>query len=290
MTEKPAKKNLITPKKFFKKNKMQLTIFFISLILITWLTGAFTRFKAEDMVRALPKVGAWISKNILPVKQEKTILNGIEKTITVLDQKAIGKIPKILRELLETVLMSIMASTTAAFLSFIFALMGSRTTRLNSFMAVITRIISSISRNIPVAAWAIIFLFSFGQNSFSGFLALFFYSFGFQSRVFMETIDEASASSVEALRAAGASYPQVIAHAVLPSSAPQILSWILFMIETNIRSATLVGILTASGIGNIFDIYYKSRQYPTAFLVILSIAVIVILIEFISNSLRRVIL
>lgn len=106
----------------------------------------------------------------------------------------------------------------------------------------------------------------------------------------METIDEASASSVEALRAVGGSYPQVIAQAVIPASAPQILSWILYMIETNIRSATLVGILTASGIGNTFDLYYKNRLYPTAFLVILCIAAVVILIEIISNAIRRVIL
>jgi phosphonate transport system permease protein len=106
----------------------------------------------------------------------------------------------------------------------------------------------------------------------------------------METIDEASASSVEALRAAGASYPQMVAQAVIPGSLPQMLSWLLYMIETNIRSATLVGLLTGSGIGFMFSIYYKSLQYTSAALVVISIVVVVLLIEMTSNALRRVIL
>jgi phosphonate transport system permease protein len=135
-----------------------------------------------------------------------------------------------------------------------------------------------------------IFLISFGQSSFTGFLALFFYSFGFMSRVFIETIDEASGSAVEALKAAGASYSQVVAQAVVPASLPQFVSWMLYMIETNIRSAALVGILTGSGIGFLFSVYYNGRAYQSASLVVLCIVAVVICIELTSNALRRVIL
>jgi len=92
------------------------------------------------------------------------------------------------------------------------------------------------------------------------------------------------------LRAAGASRTQFIMQAVIPSSLPQMISWLLYMIETNIRSATLVGLLTGSGIGFIFDLYYKSMQYTSASLVVLCIVVITLLIETISNQLRRIIL
>jgi phosphonate transport system permease protein len=68
------------------------------------------------------------------------------------------------------------------------------------------------------------------------------------------------------------------------------LSWLLYMVETNIRSATLVGLLTGSGIGFIFDIYYKSLQYKSTALVVLAIVVVTLTIEKISNALRRVIL
>jgi phosphonate transport system permease protein len=81
-----------------------------------------------------------------------------------------------------------------------------------------------------------------------------------------------------------------VARAVLPSVLPQTTSWMLYMIETNIRDATLVGILTGTGIGFLFDLYYKSLNYPSATLVVIGIIVVVIAIETASNSLRRVIL
>lgn len=84
------------------------------------------------------------------------------------------------------------------------------------------------------------------HHSFTGFLALLFATFGFLTRVFMETIDEVSASAVEGLRATGASYGAIVTQAVLPSALPQMVSWELFVIEVNIRNATLVGLLTGS--------------------------------------------
>ena len=68
------------------------------------------------------------------------------------------------------------------------------------------------------------------------------------------------------------------------------ISWILFMIETNIRSSTLVGILTGTGIGYTFDMYYKTMNYNVVSLITISIVITVIIIELISNYVRRVIL
>ena len=64
----------------------------------------------------------------------------------------------------------------------------------------------------------------------------------------------------------------------------------LYMIETNIRSSTLIGILTATGIGYLFDMYYKRLDFSSASLVVLLIIVTVIVIETISNQIRKVIL
>jgi phosphonate transport system permease protein len=264
--------NDLSPDAFFRRQKLVLTVILVVMIVITFLAGAYTNFETGDAFRAIPRVIRWAFANFIP------------------DAKAISRLPNILEKLVATIFMSIMASVSAAVLAIPVALMGSRTTRPNAWFAVAARGLASIFRNIPVVAWAMIFLISFGQSSFTGFLALFFATFGFLTRAFMETIDEASASSVEALRAAGASYPQMVAQAVIPSSLPQMLSWMLYMIETNIRSATLVGLLTGSGIGFVFDIYYKSLQYKSAALVVICIVVVVLTIELVSNALRRVIL
>ncbi len=73
-------------------------------------------------------------------------------------------------------------------------------------------------------------------------------------------------------------------------AAGQLISWVLFLIENNIRDATLVGILTGTGIGFLFDMYYKKFQYDVVGLITLLIVIGVVLLELISNQLRRVIL
>src|SRR5699024_9003596 len=137
------------------------------------------------------------------------------------------------------------------------AIMGSKLTAVNPVLMYAAKLTASVSRNIPVVAWALILVISFGTNAATGFLALFFATFGFLVRVFIETIDEASKDTVEALRATGATYPQVIAKAVIPEAMPHMFNRMLFMIETNIRSATLVVLLTVSGICYLFELYLK---------------------------------
>lgn len=264
--------NAMTATLFLKKQKIVMTLIILALILLSIGASALTGFDGGDALKAIPRVVGWMFKNLIP------------------DAKAVSRLPKMLDKLVDTLFMSIMSSVSASVLAFIFAIMGSVTTRPHRIVSTFARGIASINRNIPVVAWAMIFLLTFGQSSFTGFLALFFASFGFLSRAFMETIDEASVSSVEALRAAGANYPQLIFNAVIPSSMPQLVSWVLYLIEVNIRSATLVGLLTGSGIGFLFSLYYKSLQYKSAALLVLLIVAVVLLIEFISNTLRRKIL
>ncbi len=73
----------------------------------------------------------------------------------------------------------------------------------------------------------------------------------------------------------------------MPLSITSVVSWTLYMVETNIRDATLVGILTGTGIGFVFDLFYKSFRYDVAGLVIVLIVVVVICCEACSNYVRR---
>ncbi|MBN1647292.1 MAG: phosphonate ABC transporter, permease protein PhnE [Spirochaetales bacterium] len=262
----------VKPETFFRAQKLKFTLVFLMLAVLVFLASHITRFNFFRAFTAVPKVIIWMFKNLIP------------------NRKALEKLPRILDKLADTMLMAVMATVSASVFSLLFALLGSKTTRPNKAFAFICRIVASVNRNIPVAAWAMIFLLAFGQSSFTGFLALFFATFGFLTRAFMETIDEASSDPVKALRAVGANEIQIIFQAVLPSCLPQMLSWILYLVEMNIRSATLVGLLTGSGIGFMFSIYYKSLQYSSASLVVLCVVIVVLAIELISNALRRVIL
>lgn len=258
--------------KTIQKSRWMTTIAFIIIIGVTYFSAVITDFNFIEGALTFPAAISWIASNLW------------------ITAETWGRLPAILTKLNETIFMSIAATTLAAVISLFLGLMGSQTTKVNTIFSVIARFIASFSRNIPVVAWSLILLISFGQNSLTGFLALFVGTLGFLTRAFIETIDEAGHSAVEALQATGATYSHIVSKAVLPQSLPQMLSWILFMIETNIRSATLVGILTGTGIGYTFDMYYKSLNYNAVALVTFAIVITVIIIELISNRIRKVIL
>ena len=175
-------------------------------------------------------------------------------------------------------------------LAFFFSLLGSNITRINGILKRIVRIVAAFFRNVPDVVWAMLLMFSFGQNVLTGFFALFFTTFGLLTRAFIETIEEVSSNCVEALDATGANFFQKVFQGIFPSSLPGITTWVLYMIETNIRSSTLIGILTATGIGYLFDLYYKRLDFASASLVVLSIVILVLVIETVSNKIRKVIL
>lgn len=258
--------------KTIRKSRWMTTIAFLIIIGATYFSSVITDFNFIEGALTFPAALSWMFSNLW------------------ITAETWERLPNILVKLNETIFMSIAATTLAAVISLFLGLMGSQTTKVNNAVSVLARFIASFSRNIPVVAWSLILLISFGQNSLTGFLALFVGTLGFLTRAFIETIDEAGHSAVEALTATGATYSHIVSKAVIPQTLPQMLSWILFMIETNIRSATLVGILTGTGIGYTFDLYYKSLNYNAVALVTLTIVISVIIIELISNRIRKVIL
>ncbi|WP_125704971.1 ABC transporter permease subunit [Lacticaseibacillus daqingensis] len=191
-------------------------------------------------------------------------------------------------QLAATVLIAIAATMVAAGVALLLALAGARTTSHWPLAQALIRPFASIMRNIPFVAWALVLLFSFKQTPFTGFLALLLMSVGYLTRAFMETLDEVGHGVIEALEATGAGYWAIICQGVLPAAAAPLVSWLLYMIENNIRDATLVGMLTGTGVGFLFDLYFKSFRYPAAGLVVCAIILVTIAIELSATKLRQV--
>ena len=238
----------------FQRRKITYTLVFLVLIAVFAGASLVSEFNLLDGVASFPAAMQWIISNLIP------------------DAEAIERIPKILSELLETALVSVAVTVV------------------NRVVKRVVRIVAAFFRNVPDVVWAMLLMFSFGQNILTGFFALFFTTFGLLTRAFIETIDEVSSGCVEALDATGANFLQKVFQGILPSSMPGVITWVLYMIETNIRSSTLIGILTATGIGYLFDLYYKRLDFASASLVVLSIVVLVLVIETVSNKVRKVIL
>jgi len=256
----------------FVKRKRTFTIVLLGIAAVFIGSSYVTGYSVIGGFESIPLAISWMSSNLIP------------------DEKSWTRLPNIMAKLTETALVSVAVTVCAAICSFFFSLLGTKTTKANPWIARVVRIIAAFFRNVPDVVWAILLLFSFGQNVLTGFFALFFATFGLLTRTFIETIDEVSSSCVEAMQATGATTLQTVFQGIIPSSMPAIVSWVLYMIETNIRSSTLIGVLTATGIGALFDLYYKRLDYGSASLVVLSIVILVIAIEIVSNQIRKVIM
>ena len=255
-----------------RKSRWKSILILLFIIVLTYLSSAITSFNFIEGMVTIPRAMSWIFTNLM------------------VTQESLERLPKILEKLSGNDLYVHCGNNVCGCYFSIFRGIWIKTTKVNNFLSVFARFIASVSRNIPVVAWSLILLISFGQNSVTGFLALFVGTIGFLTRAFIESIDEASQSSVEALTATGATYFQIVGKSVIPQCLPQMVSWILFMVETNIRNATLVGILTGTGIGYSFDMYYKLLNYNAVALVTLCIVITVIIVDLISNYIRKVIL
>ena len=142
-------------------------------------------------------------------------------------------------------------------------------------------------RSINELIWAIFFVSAVGLGPFPGALALGVNFGGILGRLYAEAIENIDPKPLEALRATGAGHVQTILFAVLPQVLPQILSYNLYWFEVGVRSATVLGMIGAGGIG--FELVttirlYDFRQTSAILLVILAL---VTLIDQASALLRR---
>ena len=256
----------------FIKRKRTFTLVFFGVLAVYVISSGVAEYNLRAGIESIPKAFVWIASNLIP------------------NANTWKRLPLMLEYLTETALVSVAVTVCAAVTAFFFSLLGTKTTKANVVLARTVRIVAAFFRNVPDVVWAILLLFTFGQNILTGFFALYFYTFGLLTRTFIETIDEVSSSCVEALRATGATSLQVVTQGIVPSTMSVIVSWVLYMVETNIRASTLIGVLTSTGIGFLFDTYYKRMEYGSASLVVLLIVALVITIELVSNKIRKVII
>lgn len=256
----------------FIRRRRDSSLFVVAVVAVAVGSAVATAFDPVVALTSVVNASGWIVENFYP------------------DAHSLEKLPDILQKLWDTVLMAIAASTTAALFATSLAIAGANATRPNAYAAMAVRAIASFFRNFPLVGWAMVLLLAFSQSKMTGFLALTLGSIGFLTRAFVETFDEVGATGIEALRATGAHPLHVITQAMLPASLPLMLSWVLYTIDTNIRDAVLVGLVTGTGIGFSFDFYYKSFDFHATSLVTLVSAAAVLLVEVASNRLRRVLL
>lgn len=143
------------------------------------------------------------------------------------------------------------------------------------------------ARAINELVFAILFVAAVGLGPFAGVMALFVHNLGIIAKLFSEAVEAIDPRPVEGIAATGASRLQQIIFGVIPQVLPLWTSFSLYRFETLVRSATVLGIVGAGGIGFIFYESFRSFQYDRASAVIIVVVISVSIIDIISSQLRK---
>ncbi len=145
----------------------------------------------------------------------------------------------------------------------------------------------ALSRTLNEIIVAIFLVVMFGFGPFAGFLTLTFATIGFMAKLMAEDIEEIEASQLEALRATGAGYLQVLDFAVLSQVMPRLVGLSLYRLDINFRESAVIGIVGAGGIGATLNTAMDRYEFDTAAAIILVIIAIVMVAEYTSGWLRK---
>ena len=144
-----------------------------------------------------------------------------------------------------------------------------------------------VLRGVDVMIWALIFVRAIGLGPLAGIMAISIADTGTLSKLFSEAIENVDRKQMEGVKSAGANQVKVVRFGVIPQVLPVMLSFALYMFESNVRSATILGIVGAGGIGLLLADRIRTHVWDQACVIIILILVTVYSIDFVSKKIRE---
>ncbi|EGO64218.1 phosphonate ABC transporter, permease protein PhnE [Acetonema longum] len=156
----------------------------------------------------------------------------------------------------------------------------------NMIVYTVSRTLLSILRSLPDMIWALIFVAAVGLGAFPGVLALTVYSCGELGKLYAEAMENIDPGPKEALESTGASLFRTIRWAIVPQILPEIITYSLYRLESNVRHAFVLGMVGAGGLGFELNVAMRLFRYKEVAAIILLIIATVACIDFISAKIR----
>jgi phosphonate transport system permease protein len=143
------------------------------------------------------------------------------------------------------------------------------------------------TRAINEMVFAMLFIVAVGLGPFAGVLALWVHTTGILAKLFSEAVEAIDPQPVEGIRATGANALEEIVYGVVPQVLPLWISYSLYRFESNVRSASVVGMVGAGGIGVVLWEIIRGFQYAETCAVMIIIVASVIVIDMVSARIRQ---
>ena len=188
--------------------------------------------------------------------------------------------------MIETVEIAVLGTFIAIVLSIPVGLLSARNLAPNYVIFLVARTITIFFRAIPEFIIAMILVIAIGFGAIPGVLALGIHTMGFLAKFYAEDIEHINKGPVDVLRASGASKRQIISFAIIPQIIPSFVGNNLYILDRNIRMATMLGIVGAGGIGYELQSSFRMFEYQKVSAIILIIFVTIFFIDNLSSYIR----
>lgn len=229
-----------------------------------WSAGG-AQMSWSELAAGMPQIGDFLSRSVPPDW---------------------SMLPRLWAPALETIQIAIWGTLLSVLLALPLSFVAAGNLHSWHWLRCITRQFLNVVRSINELILALVFVSAVGLGPFPGVLALALHGMGMLGKFFAEAIEEIDDGPLQALRSAGASQLQIIAFGVVPQVITAWIAVVLYRFEVNLRSATVLGMVGAGGLGFELVSSLKLFRYQETATCIVVITVMVIAADLISNWLR----
>ena len=207
-------------------------------------------------------------------------------TLMMLPPNPGSSLPTYLQALGETLSIALLGTTLAAIFALPVSLLAAKNiVPSNIFRFPVRRFLDTI-RGVDMLIWALVWINVVGLGPFAGVLAIAVSDFGALGKLFSEAIEGADGKQIEGIRASGGNALHEIRFGLMPQVFPVIAGQVLYFIESNVRSATIIGIVGAGGIGLQLSEQIRTYDFDQVAFAVIMILITVAIIDWVSGRLR----
>lgn len=198
-----------------------------------------------------------------------------------------GYVGEVAAKMLETIEIALWGTIIAVLMGLPLALAGASNLAAPVPVRLGARTLVAAFRAMPELVSALFLVVAFGFGPIAGILALGFYAAGFIGKFFADDMENADRAPQRALIAAGAGRIAMWRFAILPQVMPQFIAYTLYILDRNIRMATVIGLVGAGGIGQELKGRYDLYEYGHVATILIAIFIVVLALDHVSARLRR---
>lgn len=193
-----------------------------------------------------------------------------------------------LSRLTNTVLLGLLTTLLGAAVSFPLGLLAANNISSNKISTFVNAIVSFL-RAVPTIVWVLIFVAGYGLSATTAIVGITFHTIAFFVKSFSESFEEVDPGAIEALKASGASMPQIIFGAIVPSAYTKLISWIAMRTEINFAVAVVIGpaVGVPGTIGTAINVYSGHANYSAMGFGVMCVFLIALAFELIITRIKQ---